>query len=428
MIKNKLLLNLLWLFFDKILKIAGGLFISIWVARYLGATDYGILNYSMAFISFFILFSNLGLDQILVRDLVKQEKLTNYLLGTSFYLKLFGSIVTIILVSIVLYFIELENTIKLVIFILSFEFIFQSFNVIALFYQAKIVSKYVVIAQNSAFIISSLIKIFLILNQYSVIYFAIANIIYVIFTAVFLIIIYKKTNNKIEDWIFSKKLAFNLLKQSWPLAVSVLLITIHLKVDQLMLEDLMSIRDVGIYSVAVKLSEFWYFIPSIVISTFMPYFTKIRGSSLSLYHTRLTQFYSVMFWMGVFVGIVFFYFGEDIIMLLFGKEYIGAYFALYINIWAGIFVSQSYVRSIWMINEDLHMYRMIINILAITLNIVANLILIPKYGISGAAIATVMSLFFSIWIFPLFFSELRQSTYAMVKSIFLIYNKNEDRI
>jgi len=138
MTKKKLLENIAWLFFDKVLKIGGGLYISIWVARYLGATNFGILNYSIAFISFFILFSNLGLDQILVRDLVKKEKLTNYLLGTAFFLKLFGSIFSIFSIFGVLFFIELEFTIKLIIFILSFEFIFQTFNVISLFCQAKV--------------------------------------------------------------------------------------------------------------------------------------------------------------------------------------------------------------------------------------------------------------------------------------------------
>ncbi len=425
MTKKKLLENIAWLFFDKVLKIGGGLYISIWVARYLGATNFGILNYSIAFISFFILFSNLGLDQILVRDLVKKEKLTNYLLGTAFFLKLFGSIFSIFSIFGVLFFIELEFTIKLIIFILSFEFIFQTFNVISLFYQAKVLSKYVVIAQNGAFLISSLVKVYLITNEYDVAYFAVANVIYMLFVAVFLIIIYTRTKLKIKNWKFSKKIAISLLKQSWPLAISVLLITIHLKVDQLMIEDMLSIKDVGVYSVAVKLAEFWYFVPSILISTFMPYFTKIRTSDLDLYYYRLSQLYSLMFWMGIFIGIVVFYFGENIILFLFGEEYILAYTALYINIWAGIFVAQSYVRSIWMVNENLYIYRMIINIFAIIINISANLILIPIYGISGAAMATLLSLFLSIWIFPLFFSLLRGSTYAMVKSIFLIYNNKE---
>ena len=96
MTKSKFLKNISWLFFDKIIRIFGGLVVGIWVARYLGPNDFGVLNYALAYITFFMLFVKLGLDQIVIREIVKRPKLTNYLLGTAFGLKLIGSIVAIL--------------------------------------------------------------------------------------------------------------------------------------------------------------------------------------------------------------------------------------------------------------------------------------------------------------------------------------------
>jgi len=415
--KNKLLKNISWLFFDKIIRILGGLFVGIWVARYLGPSDFGLLNYSLAYTGLFILFVNLGLDQIVIREIVKKSKLTYYILGTAFWLKVMGSVVAIISIYISLQFVEMDSITKIIILILSMGFIVQSVDVIDYFYQSQILSKYVVIARNSAFIFSSLLKVFLILQKYSVVYFAIAGIIDVILVAFFLFLIYEKTGGKLLQWRFSKKIAIRLLKFSWPLALSIFLISLHLKIDQVMIGNMLDIEQVGIYSIAVKLAEFWIFIPSILVSTLMPYFVNLRDTNNELYYYRLSQLYSLLFWMGVFVGGVTLIFGKDIIKLLYGEAYIDAYLALVINIWNGVFISQAIARGIWMINENLQIYRVYNNVLSVATNIILNIILIPKYGISGAAVSSILSIGVGTWIYPLLFAPMRNSTVMMIMSI-----------
>ena len=417
MTKNKLLKNISWLFFDKIIRILGGLFVGIWVARYLGPSDFGLLNYSLAYTGLFILFVNLGLDQIVIREIVKKSKLTYYILGTAFWLKVMGSVVAIISIYISLQFVEMDSITKIIILILSMGFIVQSVDVIDYFYQSQILSKYVVIARNSAFIFSSLLKVFLILQKYSVVYFAIAGIIDVILVAFFLFLIYEKTGGKLLQWRFSKKIAIRLLKFSWPLALSIFLISLHLKIDQVMIGNMLDIEQVGIYSIAVKLAEFWIFIPSILVSTLMPYFVNLRDTNNELYYYRLSQLYSLLFWMGVFVGGVTLIFGKDIIKLLYGEAYIDAYLALVINIWNGVFISQAIARGIWMINENLQIYRVYNNVLSVATNIILNIILIPKYGISGAAVSSILSIGVGTWIYPLLFAPMRNSTVMMIMSI-----------
>jgi O-antigen/teichoic acid export membrane protein len=414
--KNKLFKNISWLFYDKIIRILGGLLVGIWVARYLGPGDFGVLNYALAYTALFKIFANLGLDQIIIREIVKKPKLTPYLLGTAFGVKLAGGLVAITLIAVSLFFMEMNALAKIVIMVIAAGFIFQSLDVIDFYYQSRILSKYVVIARNSAFILHTLLKVYFIVYEYSVVYFALSNIAYMFLTSVFLITIYKKNGYEIKQWRFSKKIAVRLLKFSWPLAISVFLISIHMKIDQVMIGNMLNTKQVGVYSIAVRLSEFWYFIPAIIISTLMPYFVNLREANQKLYHGRLMQLYSLMFWMGVSVGIFALFFCEDIIRLLFGEAYTGAYSALVFNMWNGIFISQAIARGIWMISENLQKYRLYNNLIVVNINIITNIILIPKIGITGAAIATLLTQALGTWVVSFLWKPLRASTWGMIKS------------
>lgn len=419
--KNKVLKNISWLFFGEVIRIFGGLFIGIWVARYLGPNDFGVLNYALAYTALFGIFVKLGLDKIVIREVVKKDRLTNYLLGTAFGLKLIGSLIAILAIFVSLLFVQTDSLTKIVILIISIGFIFQSINVIDFFYQSKVLSKYVVIARNSAFILSSILKVYFIVYEYNVVYFAISNIVDMFLASVFLVIIYTKTGHEIQQWRFSKKIAVRLLKFSWPLAISVFFISIHMKIDQVMLGNMLNTEQVGIYSVAVRLAEAWYFIPAIIVNTLMPYFVNLRETNQELYHYRLMQLYSLMFWMGASVGVFIMFFGEDIIRLLFGEPYVGGYEALVFNIWSGIFISQAVARGIWMISEDLQKYRLYGNIITVNLNVITNLILIPKIGIAGAAIATLLTQALGTWVLSFLWQPLRASTWAMIKSVNPMY-------
>ncbi len=414
---NLFVINFNWLFFDKLLRIFGGVFVGIWVARYLGPHDFGIINYSMAFISFFIFLPNLGLDQILIREIAKYPADVNQLLGTAFILKLAGALAAFILILILSYFLFPEKKItQIVILLLATAYIFQSFDVIDFYYQANILSKNVVIARDSAFIITSAIKIILILNKCSVIYFALCLLIDVTLSSLFLVLVYEHKVHRIRKWNFNKKLASKLLRYSWPLMFSVLLISIHTNIDQIMINNYLSKEEVGIYAAAVKLSGFWLFVPTIIVSTLFPYFVKLKSTNPKNYESKLLQLYSIMFWMGTCMGVVIFFLGDDIVVLLYGEPYRDAFKALVCNIWSGIFISQAIARGIWLVSENLQKYRLYNNLIAVGVNIVGNLILIPLLGITGAAISTLLTQALATWLFSFLWKPLRKSTWDLIKS------------
>jgi len=132
----------------------------------------------------------------------------------------------------------------------------------------------------------------------------------------------------------------------------------------------------------------------------------------------------LMFWIGVCAGIITLFFGQKIILLLFGEAYRNSFWALVYNIWNGIFISQATARGIWMVSEDLQKYRLYNNIIVVILNIILNIILIPRVGIAGAAIATFFTQFLGTWVISFLWEPLRNSNLAMIKSVNPIYLKN----
>ncbi|MFH1457012.1 MAG: flippase [Patescibacteria group bacterium] len=403
--------NIAWLLADKGINIFGGLLVGVWVARYLGPTDYGVLNYAIAFAAFFSFFSRLGLNEIVVRELSKKPEKQHEIISTAFFMKLFGSVVAVILIMFILFLTNSGDKVLLVAtFFIALGYIVKSLDVVDYYYQAKVLSKYVVVSRNIAYLITISLQVFFILKEFSVEYFALASF--------FMFVIYLKREKGIKKWTFNKQLAKKLFKYSWPLMISTFLILIHMRVDQVMIGAFLGKAELGIYSVSVRLVELWYIIPTLLVSTLMPYFIRIREINKKLYNLRLVQFYSIMFWMGIFVGVGALLFGQQLIILLYGEAYQGAYKALVFNIWAIIFVSQALARSIWIIAENHQKYRLYNNIIAVIVNIVLNIVLIPKMGISGAAIATFLTQFLGTWLFTLLFKPIRKSTFSLMKSVY----------
>lgn len=416
-IKSRIYKNISWLFVGKIIRILGGLFISVWVARYLGPRDYGVLNYSLAYAALFTVFVQFGFDEIIVREVTKKPRLTDYFLGTAFGLKLAGSIIAITGVCISLYFVEMNTITRLIILIISFGFIFQSVDVIDFFYQSQILSRYVVMARTGAFLLGLALKIYLIIFKYHIVYFALAATFDFASASLFLILVYKKTHHGIRKWRFSKRIAKRLILFSWPVAISIFLVSIHSRIDQVMIGNMVNHEQVGVYSVAVRLAQFWVFIPAIIIETSMPHFIYLRESDNALYNRRLIQLYSFLFWMGMLIGIVTLIWGKSVIRILFGEVYTGAYGALVFNIWTVTFMSLGMARSIWVISENLQKFRLYNNIIAVIINISLNLLLIPVLGISGAAIATLVQQVVGVFALSFLWAPYRPSARAMIRSL-----------
>jgi O-antigen/teichoic acid export membrane protein len=416
--KARLLANLNWLIANKILRLIGELFIGVWIARYLGPEQFGVLNYALAFVAIFGTVARLGMDQVVVRDLTRHPGREGAILGTVFVLKLVAGLMALILVIPTAWVAQNGDlSFTALIAVIAVGMIFNSLDTYDIYYQTHILSRYVVLARGAAFLFFSVVRVGLILGEYSVGYFAAASTLEIALGGMFLMGIFRHKQEVKQKWRFERTIMSGLLRDGWPLIISSWLIIIHTRIDQVMIGQMLGNADVGIYSAAVRLSEAWLFMPVFLAQTLMPYFVKIRESNSSLYHARLIQLYSIMFWLGVLVGVVTIVIGENLVVVLLGEPYRSAYLPLVLTIWTGIFISQSVARGIWMIGENMQRYRLANNLVAVPVNIALNLLLIPRYGVVGAAVSSLVSIGLGTWFVPYLFKPLHASNNQMLRAI-----------
>ena len=411
--------NTSWLFSEKILRIFLGLFVGVWVARYLGPEQYGLFSYAQSFVVLFSALATLGLDGIVVRELVNDESKRDVLLGTSFLLKLIGSIILLIFLAVVVNFTSNDIYTNILIFVIASATIFQSFNVIDFYFQSKVLSKYVVFSNTISLFISSIIKVFLILNNAPLIAFAIVVLFDAIILSLGLIYFYKHKNLSFKSWKFNKNVAINLLKDSWPLILSGIIITVYMRLDQIMIKEMLGAFEVGQYAAAVTLSEGWYFIPMLICSSLFPAIMHAKKVSEDLYYKRLQKLYDLLVWISISVALPMTFLSDFMVTLIYGGAYSEAGSVLAIHIWAGIFVSLGVASGKWFVIENFQLLSFYRTFAGAVINILLNLYLIPIYGVAGAAIATLISQIFAAYIWDLFNIRTKNMFYMKTKSLLL---------
>ena len=419
--------NTSWLFAEKILRMIVGLFVSVWVARYLGPEQFGLFSYAQSFVGLFVAIAGLGLNGIIVRELVKDESKRDALLGTAFKLKLIGALLALIALAIAVNLSQQDSLTTLLIFIIASATVFQSFNVIDSHFQAKVLSKYIVYANIISLLISSIVKIWLILNDAPLLYFAYSILFDSFILMCGFLYFYRYKRYFISQWFFDKKLARSLLKDSWPLILSGLVIAVYMKIDQIMIKEMLSVEALGQYAAAVRISEAWYFIPTVIASSLFPAIINAKKHSEALYYARLQKLYDLMVWMAIAIALPMTFLSDWVVNLFYGEQYNQAGSVLIIHIWAGVFVFLGVASGKWFTSENLQILAFWRTFYGMVANVLLNFWLIPKYGVQGAAIATLVANLIAAFIYDFFNKVTRPIFYMKLKSIFVIEIKRKVR-
>jgi PST family polysaccharide transporter len=422
---KKMVANTGWLFADRILRMGIGLFVMVWVARYLGVEQFGIFNYAAAFVALFGTISTLGLPGLVIRTITANPEQREQILGTTFWLQLSAGIVTLLLtVSAILIFKPNDPLMINLVAILASISIFQSFDTIDLWFQSQVKSKYTVLAKNTAFVIVAVVKVILINLHAPLLAFAWATLAEFVIGAVGLILSYKLQGYSLRLWRWSFSLAKKLLKESWPLILSGLTIMIYMKIDQIMLGSMVGAKAVGLYSSATRISEVWYFIPTAIVSSFAPsiYKAKKEGNE-SVYYRRITQLLKILNVVAISIAIPMTFFSGTLITFLFGNDYVEAGSILAIHIWAALFVFMGVATSPWFIAEGLTDLSFRRTLLGAITNVVLNFLLIPTYAGIGAAIATVISYGVAGFLFHGIHPQTKKIFRIQLQSLYLFKNK-----
>jgi polysaccharide transporter, PST family len=417
---QKIVTNTFWLMADNILRMGIGLIVGVWVARYLGPSQFGLLSYAISIAGMFNVIAKAGLDEIIIRDLVGENTSTSEILGTGFTLKLASSSIAFLLSIITILSIPSKDLLTpWLVCIIALGMIFQSLDTIDLWFQSQVQSKKTVYAKNTAYLIATAVKILLITQKAPLIAFAIVTFAEVALTSINLAIAYRLAGYSFKVWKFQIDLARKFLQQSWPNILTGLSITIYMRIDQIMLGNTIGNEAVGNYAVGVRLAEVWYFIPIAIVSSIAPKIFRSKQESQQLYDDRIQKSLNLLVVIMYAIGISMTCFSSQIIALLYGSNYTFASTVLSIYVWSNVFVALGLIRNTWVTSEGLFRFGSVTTFIGATLNILLNLVLIPRYAGAGAALATVISYGVSDYLILFLYPPSQKLGWMMTKALAL---------
>ena len=375
-------------------KLIFGLTVSLYLANYLGPKDFGVYSFGISIISILLLFTNLGIGPILIRDLVNKKIDSRTLMGSSFTLTLSGGFLGFLLMGFLGFYYGFNSKIGIVIALMSPILLFKSLDVINSYFQSSKENKYPALSNIISIIIaSSLIIIFIQLN-FELEYFALLYSFECILLIISLIYFYG-SRNAFYEWKISKLTCLNLLKESWPLIIAGAASIIHTRIDQVYIGTMLSSSVLGNYSAAAKISEFWLIVPTILNTVFYPILINLRETNFKKYKRFLFLLIVSLFTFGIIFSTIVSFFSKDIILIIFGEKYdlASGYLALYI--WSTLPYFSLFILNSVVYIENLIKKNLIVSGVSIIGNIVLNYYFVQFYGATGAIYATLIVLLIS---------------------------------
>lgn len=390
--RQEILANSGWLISDRFLRLVVGLFVTALVARYLGPQRFGLLSYAVAFASLFGVIAGLGLENIVIRELVRRPDDEPRILGTVLFLQFTAGLLTwgSVIAVVAMLPDRMDGAFWLTV-IVAASFVFHSARIVEFYFRSRVEGRHIVLAKVIPFIIVSTFKILLVVQGAGLVAFAVAFTLEAALEAVGLSFMYRRKRGKMTRFRFDADVARRTLSESWPLLLSGLSVMVYMRIDQIMLGQMRSSGDVGLYAAAVRISEVWYFIPLFLAQSAFPAIVRSREESDSLYMHRLQNLFTATCVISYSMILVLMIFSRPIVIGLFGKTYSGSAMVVALHVWAGLFVGMGFVQTSWFINEGLTRISFYRTFLGALLNVGLNIFLIPTMGIKGAAIATVVS-------------------------------------
>ena len=417
----KIVDNIGWLFVDKVLRMGVGLFVGVWVVRYLGPEQFGLLSFATAFVGLFGAIAGLGLQGIVVRDIVRDPSRKEDTLGTAALLQFIGGLLAYGLILATIFWLRPDDALaKALVAILGSTMLFKASEVAVYWFESQVLSKYTVWVQNGSFLVFAAIKIVLILNNAPLIAFASVIMAEALMVALLMLVMLGLRGPRLRHLRITLARAKALLADSWPLLLSGIAIVIYMKIDQIMLGQMVGDEAVGIYSAAVRISEVWYFIPMMIVASVFPAILEAKKRSEAQYYQRLQHLYDLMVWLSVAVALPMTFLSTPIVTLLFGENFSASGTVLAIHIWAAVFVFLGVASSKWFLAENRQMLSFQRTALGAVVNVILNLLLIPDFGPIGAAIATVVSYATAAFLFDVAQQETRQMFAMKVRSLNLV--------
>jgi PST family polysaccharide transporter len=394
---------------EQMLRLLVGVFVGIWIARHLGPSRYGELSFAISLASLFGICATLGLQRILVRELVTgcaDKMFVVRLMSTTLVMRMAAAVIFYLLCIITAALMG-EGDVLLV-GIIAGGFIFNAFDCIELYFRSRLLSRVTVIARLSSFTFATAIRIGLLMYGAGVTAFAAVILIEVCCASIVLLLAYRRHGAGLSIYQVDFGLARKLLGESWPEVIAGFSGLLFMRLDQVMLQHLAGPEAVGVFAVAARLSEVWYFIPGAIVASTFPNIVAQREINTQKYMHRIQLLMTGLMGLSYLVVICATLFAYPVIRYLYGEAYVGAAAILIVHVWCGIFMALGVSSGSWLVAEEKRLLNLYRNLSGAVVNIALNLLLIPAYGAVGAAFATLIAFVIAYLVFDHFVPSMKE--------------------
>jgi O-antigen/teichoic acid export membrane protein len=405
-----------WLLFDRMLRMVIGVTVGAWVARYLGPAQFGELAYIIAFIAFFQVIAGLEAGGFIVRDIARNHGNTAVILGTSLRLRIISGITCWLAAIALMYLLHPEDgRLCVMVIIVGAILVFQASDTVDLWFESQSQSKRTVLAKLASYLFSNGVKVYLLLTKAPLIVFAGVIGVESAALAVALMVAYRRFPTD-DRWQADKAQAKNLLHLCWPFIVSGVMITAYMRIDQIMLREMLGERELGIYTAALTLVQAWNIIPATLVASLAPFVARKKSRCEAEYQDSLViifRFFAIMAIVGAGLTALA---APWVVRLLYGVEYRSSAVVLSSLVFVIVFIFQGMAQSLWVVNNSVRIANLIGTFLAALISVIANLVLIRKYGIMGAVFSCMLAQGASVAVIPCL---LRRDLFELYKRAFL---------
>lgn len=405
-----------WLLSDRIVRIVIGLTIGAWIARYLGPSQFGELAYVLSFIAFFQIVADLQADSFIVRDIAQGRGEDSVILGTALWLRSVFALVAWACAAGLMYLIHPEDQqLFWLTVIIGGSMVFRAFDTVDLWFQSHSQSKRTVLTKLIAYFFSNGIKVVLLLNNAPLAAFAGVICLEGATTAFGLVIAYRRFPTR-GRWKVSFHQVKSLLHLCWPFMISSLMITVFMRIDQIMLKEMLGEKAVGIYAAAIPISQAWSVIPSMLATSLAPFVARKMAQDEKKYEDDIVIIFRYFAIFAVSVAIMTSFASPWIIKILYGPQYEFSAVILSVHVFVNIFIFQGIAQDLWIVNKTVRSVTLVSSIIAAIIGIVLNLKLIRILGPLGAVFSTIITAGVSVTVIPCL---LRRDLFNLYKRAFL---------
>ncbi len=415
-LKNRVFKNASWIIVCKAVQAVLTLIVTFLTARLLEPSGYGIINYAASITAFFVPVMQLGLDSVLVRELIAKPEDEGKIMGTAVTMSFVSAILSLLgIFAFTAVANSGEGETILVCVLYGTLLLFQCFELLQYWFQAKLLSKYHAATVLLAFAAMSALKIYLLIAGKGVIWFAVAQSFDYLLIAAGLLIIYAvKSKTRLS---FSFITARELFSVSKYYIISNIMITFFAQTDKVMIKLMIDDAACGYYSAAVTCAGMTSFVFGAIIDSLRPIIFENKNTSEEGYENSLTALYTIIIYLSLLQSLGISLLSGFIVKLFYGAAYSSAAAPLAVLVWYSTFAYLGSVRNIWILAEGKQKYLWIINTVGALMNIVLNALLIPVFGITGAAAASLVTQFFTNVIIGFIIKPLRENNRIMMKSL-----------